>query len=449
MVLACLAIALFCRARGLVPESDRDTFFILSAIKQRANTFSWFTTDWPLQNGFYRPITVLSFAIDIALSRGGLYDYGLSAVFYCALCILAVFWLARELTNSPPVATASALLFALWQTPIEVHWDWICWTLAFLILLVGVARHRLHVARYLPAVLAVAFVATELRGVHLREAPSGFYIGVLHWIPSRTATLMTLFALSSMAAYARYLRKGTINSAANISPLDLPATRTSTENTTETKGTILWLIGSFLLALLALGSYEQAVMLPVVLFVVGLIFHFKGHPVKWQWQLVFWAEVLAYLLVRRAILPATISEYANQQLRVGLTALLSELNYVLPCSVYAGGWIKQFALGTTVLMVGLFWSFPLQVASNAAAYIGAFRQNRVVMLMWLCSIFAFLPMAFLKPFSHYHYWAMSLRSIFVVLLIAAVWKMVLSAVSLPAVQAPQRSSPAPGSLPHR
>jgi hypothetical protein len=445
VLLACLAIILL-QAKGHVPQGDLDTQHMLLAIKQRGNPWSWFSTDWPLQNGFYRPITALSFELDLLVFPS--YGYGLSAAIYCALCVLTLFWLARELTESPSASAAAALLFALWHTPIEIHWDWISWAIAALVAVSGFARHGMKVGRYLPAVLAITFLATELAGVHVHEAPSGFYAGVLHWIPSRTATVMTMFALASLAAYCRFIRLGGAVAPKPGSPLDLPATRTSNEASAG-KFAIGWLAVSGVCVLLALGSYEQAVMLPAVLFLVGGVFCVKGYRIAWPLHLIFWVELVVYFLVRRAALPVETSIYMQQQLRTGFNVIFSALNYVAPCTSYAGAWLSQLSLGASVLLVSFFYSFPVQVAGNVSAYVTAFRQNRVMMLMWLCSILAFLPMAFLKPFSHYHYWSMSLRSIFVVLLVGAIWKMAISAASPPTLRAPKRLSPAPGSLRHQ
>jgi hypothetical protein len=271
---------------------------------------------------------------------------------------------------------------------------------------------------------------------------------VLHWIPTRTATVMTLFALCALAAYARSLRLGAKRVRSEITPLDVPATRSSTAVVAGGASSSVWLAVSFFCVLLALGSYEQAVMLPAILVGIGFVFQSKGYVVNWPLQLFFWLELFVYLAVRREVLPLPISVYVDQQLRSGTTAYLSALNYLLPCIGYAPSWISSLSVGGAVLMVGHFYSFPYQVVSNFTAYIASFKQSNVIMLAWACSVVAFLPMAFLKPFSHYHYWAMSLRSIFVILLAGAVAKMIVTAVSPRIVQAPQRPSPAPGSLLH-
>jgi hypothetical protein len=67
------------------------------------------------------------------------------------------------------------------------------------------------------------------------------------------------------------------------------------------------------------------------------------------------------------------------------------------------------------------------------------------------SILAFLPMAWLKPFpayNHYHYFSMGFRSLFAVVAVTLLVRVAISAVSPQGRQAPQRLTPAPGSLLH-
>ena len=106
------------------------------------------------------------------------------------------------------------------------------------------------------------------------------------------------------------------------------------------------------------------------------------------------------------------------------------------------------SVGAAILATGFFYVFLWNLAGNFVAYKIAFVKNRLALCVWLCSAMAFFPMAFLKPFPHYHYWPMALRSIFVVLLAGAVWDLVVIAASPPGQSAPERRVPAPGSLPH-
>jgi hypothetical protein len=73
----------------------------------------------------------------------------------------------------------------------------------------------------------------------------------------------------------------------------------------------------------------------------------------------------------------------------------------------------------------------------------------LLLTAWAISIFAFLPMAWVQHFDHYHYWPMAMRAVFLTLLLPPIGRAVITAVSPRAELAPPRSHPAPGSLPRR
>jgi hypothetical protein len=47
-------------------HADSDTAVMLDAVRQHG-ALRWFTSDWLLENGFYRPVSSLSIALDYAL----------------------------------------------------------------------------------------------------------------------------------------------------------------------------------------------------------------------------------------------------------------------------------------------------------------------------------------------------------------------------------------------
>lgn len=447
MLLACLAIvAIHARSDRLL--QDTDTRVLLARIAERRNPWSWFVSDWPLQNHFYRPVTALSFELDrrlFATASG----FGLSASIYSALCVLALFWLCRELTDKPALSAGAALLFAQWHFPLPIAWGQTFFLIAFIVCLAGVLRNRKKVGLYLPAVLSLTFVATELTGIHLREAPEGFYQGVMAWLPSRTATLMTLFALIALASYLRFVRLGSARTESEPSPTDPPTTRNSTNAVNSSKLFRIWLPISIVATALALGSYEQAAMLPFILLLSGGLMRARGYDVKWGCHLAFWLLLLAVVLVRSRVLPPGLSQYQEQQMREGWNAFLSSSDYVAPAVALANNWWSTLSLGPAILITGFFYYFFWNLAGNVVSYREAFQKTRLAPYAWLCSIFAFLPMAFLKPFPHYHYFPMALRSIFICTLVAACWDQIIRAVSPPGLQAPARLVPAPGSLLHQ
>jgi hypothetical protein len=446
-LMACVSvIAMHSRSTRLL--ADTDTSVLFHQI-DRHSIWKWFRGDWPLSNHFYRPISTLSLALDRHLFGDNVNGYAYSAAVYCGLCVLAVFWLAREVTNSPFVAVAAAWLFAFWQSPFEFAFDQVALGIAIAAAIIGFWRHRLKAAPYLSAMVAVTFLATELSGVYRKESPGGMYGSMLVWLPSRTTSIMTLFALCAIASYARYERLGGSPKEPKPTPLDLPATRTTGPPVQSPRVNWIWAAIACVCVAMSLGSYEQAAMLPSILFLVAIILRAARYTIRWRTHAAFWSLLGAYVLLRDLLLPQGPSEYQIQELRYGLPSFLSTINYVAPGFASAYGWFNSFAIGGGIFVSAMFYSVPIQVMGNAVSYLYTFRKSCPALCMWLASCFAFLPMAFLKPFAHYHYWPMAMRSIFVALLMGFVWQLIVTAASPRASAAPLRHSPAPGSLPHR
>lgn len=210
------------------------------------------------------------------------------------------------------------------------------------------------------------------------------YFRTLGWLPGRTATVMTVFCLIAMAAYMRTLR-----------------TRS-----------IWWTITCLLATAGALMSYEQAVMLPVVLLFLGLWRH--GEIPKGLFA-GFVVEIAGYLALRAALLPQTTSRYQNQQFRMGAGVWQSLAHSVgLPFTAglrlyaNAGSSWEVLLLGSTY--VELIWLVTPFVFWTWAWRAGHLRD---VGLPLLAAALAFAPMAFLKPFDHYYFWPMAVRVLFV------------------------------------
>jgi hypothetical protein len=421
---------------------DTDTQVLLAAIRERQNPLSWFVGDWPLGNHFYRPISTLFFEMDNALYGDRAWGYGLTNSLLAVGCVLLLFWFVREFTDSPLFATAAAALFAIWT----VDWSVFGWLRPILQLLPFAALIVLLPGRRIWPGILLAFVTLyalfEVQGLQ----PLGFRM--IGWIPGRTASVMTFFALISLAAYARYERLFSRRDPAPYDPLEPPATRTTILTGPPAKWERAWVGVSILALALALGSYEQAVMLPAALLGVAVSFRLRRFRPRWGWQAVFWSLLVGYLLLRAAVVPSEVSGYQQQQFRSGPGVALDLADYAFPAAsrVYLG--VLSFERSWVLLVVPLFWATLLGLISNLLAYFALRRKWHLALTGWALSLIAFLPMAWLKPFDHYHYWPMAMRSIFVVSLFWVLWELFVSAASRPALQAPQRPSPAPGSLPH-
>lgn len=442
-ILSCVPILLL-RATGKGLLEDSDTAFLLKIIRERQDPMYWFTHDWPLMNHFYRPISTLPFELDNALYGNQAWGYGLTNALICCLCIFLLAWLMRELTDSIPLTVATTALFGLW------HWNWLgsalpwighlVWVIGFL----GIFRHGFKVRFWLPAVAAFAYLMSEMNGI----VP--LYYRMVGWIPGRTASVMTIFCLISMAAYARYERTSAKREDAKPTSMDEPAGTRSTVLTEATsKAPWLWALVALVAAVLAFGAYEQAVMLPTALLGVAVSLRLQRYRVRWSWQIGFWSLIILYYLVRKAFLPEGTSGYQLQQFRDGPGVFFSITAYILPClsSLYMQS--KMLDLGFALLTTGPIYSAIWETIGNAMGFVAA-RRHWVLALTGLAlSFLTYLPMAWLNQFDHYHYWPMALRSLFVVVLAWGTWELIVIAISPPARKAPPRPAPAPGSLPHR
>lgn len=433
------------RSSSPVLLQDTDTLAMLQGIQERDSPLSWFTSDWPLGNHFYRPLPTLTFELDNRLAPADPSQFGLTNALLCMGCTLLLFWFLRELTDSPWISVASTALFVGWQ--LDRSWmlgDSLPWLIPPIIG-VGIWRHRLSFGPWMTASLAILYLSSQLSGM------SFLYFRMIAWLPGRTASVMTLFALAALASYARYERLAS-GRLPPPSPTALdPNVSMKSEEPKAPKLPWVWVALAYLFTMGALASYEQAIMLPAILMGVAIVFRLSRRIPHWYAHIGFWLLLIGYWILRREFVPSEVSGYQAQQFRSGPGVWMSLVEYVLPCANLIQPMFEMLENGFLALFMSGFYQNLLGIASNISGITAVFRSKYWVTALgsFLMSLFAYLPMAWLKPFDHYHYWPMALRSVFVVLLGAATAQSVLIAISPPAVQAPSRQNPAPGSLRRR
>lgn len=442
VVIACVPIVLQ-RAVSSDLLQDTDTKVLLATIRQRNAPLSWFTGDWPLQNHFYRPMSTLSFELDNRLYGSNAVGYGWTNALLCVACVLLLFWFLRELTDRPAISALGAVLFAIQHVGFDRFLDGPITALAILAALIGAVRYRFKVVMWLPPALVLLYAAEEVC------SPIGFGDKTIAWLPGRTATVMTVFALIAMAAYARYERLSAQRIELEPKATDAPATRMTRAAVPSHRSGLPWAILSLGALALALASYEQAVMLPAVLLAVAVTLRCERFRVRWGWQIGFWGLLVAYVFLRREIIPAGVSHYQAQQLRSGPGVRISLLAYLLPFANGFSGFLAVMESGPIMLMTSAPYMYLLNVTSTLTAFYQLRRRWIWALAGYGMSIIAFLPMAWVKQFDHYNYWPMALRSLFTVMLLVVGCDLALSAWSPPTRQAPPRPDPAPGSLPRR
>ncbi len=440
--LLCVPILLL-RATQVGLLDDSDTKFLLMKLGEHNNPWRWFTHDWPLENHFYRPISTLVFEYDWRLHPGDAAAFGLTNATLCCLCALGVYWLAWEMTQSMAKALMTQALFVLWTVGTSVPLiEYLPYAVCLVVLGRMIAERQVRRDQVLVA-LASVFVPT------LFFAQDGkFSADTLAWIPGRTATTMTVFCLISLAAYVRFERFGASRAAeAPPSATDVPATRSSVQRGFEPRAVWGWFGVSLVSAALAMGAYEQAVMIPFVVFGLGLWLRGQGVLTRFSLQMAFWFVLLAYVIVRLQYVPLKPSGYQSQQFRNGPGVLISMLNYVCPAGLsFHTVWLT-LSSGLLMLLTSSPYVPALFGLGNIAFWVRLKAAGKPLAILVFCGAIAYLPMAFLHQFGHYHYWPGAFMALFAVLAFEQFWKVFLTAVSPRALQAPPRSSRAPGSLP--
>lgn len=443
-VLSCILI-LSHRASNAGLLQDSDTKVLLEAIAKADNPWVWFAGDWPLANHFYRPISTLFFELDWRLYGSQAWGYGLTNALLCCACVLLLYWLFREAFDEPWLAAVGAALFGLWHLPASLigWWGGVLLGLAASCLVGlfrggGIAKLG-HVAL---AGSALAFLSENF------VANQPLYFRMVAWLPGRTASVMLLFCLASLAAYCRYERLTAGRIAAEPTSTDLPATK-GTQVAAPGRAPWLWLVLSAVCLVLALGSYEQAVMLPALLLGLAILFRCENRRPHWWPHLLFWGILGGYLLLRAALVPREVSGYQAQQFRDGPGVMMDLMWYLFP------PYNTLQTAGVSVSGDPLTWVLPsftwplLMSLGGAASLLLIWRdRQRWRALGWLLmAVVAFLPMAWLKMFEHYHYWPAAMKAAYLLVLTSILFRAWASAVSPPGLQAPPRRDPAPGSLP--
>lgn len=442
-LLLCVPILLL-RATSPGLLEDSDTKFLLMKLGEYNNPWRWFTHDWPLDNHFYRPISTLIFELDWRLHPGDGRAFGMTNAILCCLSALGVFWLAVELTQSLWKSLVAQALFVSWTLGVTLPFvDYVPYAVVALVVVRILMQRSLRLDQVL-VMLASVYVFSLL------TSPDSKFSGdTLYWIPGRTATTMTVLCLVSLAAYVRFERLGAPRRAEPApSATDVPATRSSVQRGFEPKTSIGWFVTSVVAAALAMGSYEQGVMLPFVMFGIGMLLRTQGVQARFSLQTAFWVVLFAYIVIRLQFVPIKPSGYQTQQFRDGTGVYLSLANYILPGVLSFRSLLISLSSGLVILLTGGVWGSLVTGLSNLAFWGGARADWKPSAILVFCAAVAYLPMGFLHQFGHYHFWPGAFMAILAVTVMEQFWKGLVTAVSPQALQAPQRSSRAPGSLPH-
>ncbi|MCS7209106.1 MAG: hypothetical protein NZ874_05980 [Fimbriimonadales bacterium] len=390
-------------------RADSDTAAMLDAVQRTGGlmgAWRWLLGDWLLENGFYRPITSLSIVLDHALYGETSWGFRLTNWLLTVFTALGVFVLTRAYAclvgyaRADWLALGVATVLSLQQTGIAQRLsEWSAW---WFVGAVGITALLLakfdtsHPARSnnLASYIRASFraersVRTLSRGEWLPLALAvgalfwGFdrvlethYTRLITWVPSRTALFGTMFSV--WAVYC--LLRGAI----------------------ERRWGWLGLGGLFYL--LALGSYEQPIMLIPVL--IGLAFWRHHEWGAWGWRAVGIAALagLLVLALRVSLLPTEPTRYQQQQLRSSLSGPLnSYLTELVPPLTQLNYW-RAVGVDFEVLLVDKQgWDHIVGTLLYFGVLSAFWCERRLLGGALLWHALTFLPMAFLHFFEHYMY----------------------------------------------
>ncbi|MEI8283218.1 MAG: hypothetical protein WCG75_12495, partial [Armatimonadota bacterium] len=141
------------------------------------------------------------------------------------------------------------------------------------------------------------------------------------------------------------------------------------------------------------------------------------------------------------------SSYQKQQFRHGPGLYIDVFNYIIPGLFGMITALSTLATSVLVVMNDVFWGAVGTFVANVSAWATIRKSFLKPAIALSLAVFAYLPMAFLKQFGHYHYLPAAMMTLFLICLFENYWPRFIGAVSPGAIQAPKRETRAPGSLP--
>lgn len=383
LLLAC-GIVLALNLPGLVYvsdlplEDDPDTPIILSNVREDMSArglLLWFTTDWPLGNGLYRPLVAISLAADSALFGDWARGYRLMNWGMAVLTALGLLLWARELGAGAVGALLAAGFFSLQQSVRQPSLPpWVV-MVAGAAILAFLLRSHLRGSSTTGTIVLSPWVGAAV----------ALYLLVLHWIPltsvvswiaARTALMGALCTVWAMVAVTRYAREGRAG----------------------------WLAAGFALTALALCSYEQALMVPSAMLLLPILTRGASRRRAFTAAALILLLLPTYGTVRLATVGPEASEYVLLARKSTLRGAASSLAaYVARPYRVVQGMTIRLSTALNPLDRVMWWSL-IVIANFALAFWRLFAiVPKTAAVMLAMQAILFLPMAGLHIFQHYYY----------------------------------------------
>gem|GEM_PF-582053 len=455
-------------------RADSDTAVMLDAVQRTgglAGAWRWFAGDWLLENGFYRPISSLSIALDYTLYGEVAWGFRLTNWLLMVLTAIGAFFLMREYArlieypHADWLAVGVAVALSLQQTGLTyLLGNWSAWWFVGLVVAgIGVFRHRGKNSNLTslsplsvygeggdaaPRTHGSPSPFTE-RGLGGEVQQAGENATAAPEVEAEPCTLISRGLGDEVATAGKreVLRWSWLPLFLAVGALfwgfdrllETHYTRLITwvPSRTALLGTLfgVWAVYCLLrgasarrwgwlglggaLYLLALGSYEQPItLIPII---GALAFWRRGQWGAWGWK-AFGAVALAGLLIialRLSLLSTEPTRYQQQQLRSSLMGpITSYLTELIPPTAQ---WQYWQSVGTNfeILLVDKQGWDNLVGTLLYLGVLTAFWRGRALLggaLLW--HALAFLPMAFLHYFEHYMYLPQLGKTLFDVGLVA-------------------------------
>lgn len=374
------------------PENfeNLDTRTIVARLEQPHSVWRWFTGDWVLGNGFYRPLPSLLYKLDYTLWGRDFLAYKWTNGVLALLCGWLVVGLAWQLSGRLRLALGTGAIFSLWQTgflpgvPEWLSWVWLAGSVAWGWCLGDWRKGVLVGTLGATALWELGFIPS-LPDLHMES----FAYRAVGWIPGRTATLMTLFALMSLIAFCRYALTRHIG----------------------------WAILSLLGLLGALGSHEGAVILPLLMALCAVVLKRRGAMFPAWLLAVSFAILLAYVAFYQHAIPIN-TEYHRQRLKRFDTMDLTWLKWLFPPAVPMRDQLLLLVDAPLAVFLPGFWESVLCMGSYGLALAWLLRQERLTAVGWLGSLIAYMPLSPVLPLMHYYYLPAAFRAFLIACLLS-------------------------------
>lgn len=342
----------------------------------------WFVGDWLLENGFYRPISSASLTLDYTL-------YGEQAWGFCltnwlllwAITFGSAFLVPRLLRVSPSWGWGVAIAISMQYTGLArllAHYSTWWWVACVAIGVLWWARIRFseapkQILRHWWAGRWWLFLAIGALFWGFDRWLSAEYVRLIEWVPSRTALLGSAFGVWAVVCF--------------LHGLDTQRGR--------------WLVLGGALYLLALGSYEQPIMLAPFLLAVAFVRRKQDAVSSARLVGSVLACVLLIMALRMTLVTTEPTLYQRQQLRSSLSGPV--LTYLFELVPPANQWLYWQTVGLEP-MVWFFkqpWDHLVALLLFAGVAIAFYRWRVRFAYSVGWHALTFLPMAFLHFFEHY------------------------------------------------